>query len=150
MIPHLLKFVNTSSSNDRVCIGRWQRLGRLATNPPHLKKCLRVLNYFSAPFGSEEYNFLAFGVEGIHHTLQPDGTQIFNDRGRAEINELGTVVTPTNTSTSLELSRLGIDLTTAIITGREPLTALDIDIKDWQSRGVDQILQELWAARQRW
>jgi putative aldouronate transport system substrate-binding protein len=159
---------------------------KLGRDPERVKELLRVLDYFSAPFGSEEYNFLTFGVEGAHHTLQPDGTRILNDRGRAEINELGTVVTPprvfyfpsdpgdatymqnaardiaalgidnpaltvfspTSASKSLELSRLGIDRTTAIITGREPLTALDTYIKDWQSRGGEQIRQELQAALQ--
>lgn len=159
---------------------------KLGKDPERVKELLRVLDYFSAPFGSEEYNFLTFGIEGVHHTLQPDGTRILNERGRAEINELGTVVTPprvfyfpsdpgdaaylqnaardivalgidnpalttfspTSASKSLELSRLGIDRTTAIITGREPLTALDTYIKDWQSRGGEQIRQELQAALQ--
>jgi putative aldouronate transport system substrate-binding protein len=158
----------------------------LGKDPERVKELLRVLDYFSAPFGSEEYTFLTFGIEGVHHTLQPDGTRILNDRGRAEINELGTIVTPprvfyfpsdpgdaaylqnaardiaalgidnpaltafspTNSSKSAELSRLGIDRTTAIITGRDPLTALDTYIKDWQSRGGEQIRQELQAALQ--
>jgi hypothetical protein len=47
-----------------------------------VEELLRVLDYYSAPFGSEEYNFLTFGIEGVHHTLQPDGTRILTDRGR--------------------------------------------------------------------
>jgi len=159
---------------------------KLGKDPERVKELLRVLDYFSAPFGSEEYTFLTFGVEGVHHTRQPDGTRILNDRGRAEFVDLGTVVTPprvfyfpsdpgdatylqnaardiaalgidnpalttfspTSASKSLELSRLGIDRTTSIIAGREPLTALDTYIKDWQSRGGEQIRQELQAALQ--
>jgi len=145
-----------------------------------VKELLRILDYFSAPFGSEEYNFLTFGIAGIHHTVQPDGTRILNDRGRAEIGELGTIVvpppvfsypsdpgdaqylqataariaalgidnpaltafSPTNAVKSAELNQLGADRITAIITGRDPLTALDAYIKDWKARGGDQIRKE--------
>lgn len=149
-------------------------------DPERVKELLRILDYFSAPFGSEEYNFLTFGIAGVHHTVQPDGTRILNDRGRAEIGELGTVVvpppvlyypsdpgdaqylqsaatriaalgidnptltafSPTNASKSVELNQLGADRVTAIITGRDPLAALDTYIKDWKARGGDQIRKE--------
>jgi putative aldouronate transport system substrate-binding protein len=149
-------------------------------DPERARELLRILDYFSAPFGSEEYNFLTFGSEGVHHTVQPDGTRILNDRGRAEIGELGTVVvpppvfyypsdpgdaqylqnaaaqiaalgidnpaltafSPTNAVKSVELNQLGADRITAIITGRDPLTALDQYIKDWKARGGDQIRKE--------
>ncbi len=149
-------------------------------DPERVKELLRILDYFSAPFGSEEYNFLTFGIVGVHHTVQSDGTRIVNDRGRAEIGELGTVVvpppvlyypsdpgdaqylqavaariaalgsdnpaltafSPTNAIKSAELNQLGADRITAIITGRDPLTALDTYIKDWKARGGDQIRKE--------
>ncbi len=149
-------------------------------DPERVKELLRILDYFSAPFGSEEYNFLTFGIAGVHHTVQPDGTRILNDRGRAEIGELGTIVvpppvfsypsdpgdaqylqataariaalgidnpaltafSPTNAVKSTELNQLGADRITAIITGRDPLTALDAYIKDWKARGGDQIRKE--------
>jgi len=149
-------------------------------DPERVKELLRILDYFSAPFGSEEYNFLTFGIEGVHHTMQPDGTRILNDRGRAEISELGTVVvpppvfyypsdpgdaqylqtaaaqiaalgienpaltafSPTNAAKSTELNQLGADRITAIITGRDPLAALNQYIKEWKARGGDQIRKE--------
>jgi putative aldouronate transport system substrate-binding protein len=149
-------------------------------DPERVKELLRLLDYFSAPFGSVEYNFLTFGIEGVHHTVQPDGTRILNDRGRAEIGELGTVVvpppvfyypsdpgdaqylqdaatrigalgidnpaltafSPTNAAKSVELNQLGTDRLTAIITGRDPLTALDQYVRDWKTRGGDQIRRE--------
>lgn len=155
-------------------------------DPERVKELLRVLDYFSAPFGSEEYNFLTFGIEGVHHQLMPDGTRVLNDKGRAEINELGTVVVPprvlyfpsdpgdaaylqgkaaeiaaigidnpvlnafsaTNATKSAELNRLVSDRVTAMITGRDPLSALDALIADWKSRGGDQIRQEYQAALQ--
>lgn len=157
---------------------------RAGKDPERVKELLRVLDYFSAPFGSEEYNFLNFGVEGVHHQLMPDGTRILNDRGRAEISELGTVVLPprvlyfpadpgdaaylqgkaaeiaalgidnpaltafstTNASKSAELNRLISDRVTALITGRDPLTALDTMIADWRSRGGDQVRKEFQDA----
>ena len=38
-----------------------------------------------------------------------------------------------------ELNQFGFDRATAIITGREPFSALDAAIRDWKSRGGDQI-----------
>jgi putative aldouronate transport system substrate-binding protein len=150
-------------------------------DPERTKELLRILDYFSAPFGSEEYNFLNFGIDGVDATVQPDGTRVLSDRGLAEIGELGTVVvpppvfyfpadpgdaqfmqtaaaqiaavgidnpaltafSPTNAAKSVELNQLGTDRITALITGRDPLTALDQYIKDWKARGGDQIRTEL-------
>jgi putative aldouronate transport system substrate-binding protein len=150
-------------------------------DPERVKELLRILDYFSAPFGSDEYNFLNFGIEGVHHTLQPNGTRVLTDRGMAEIGELNTVVVPppvfyfpadpgdaqymqgaaaqiaaigidnpaltafsqTNAMKTAELNQLGTDRITAIVTGRDPLSALDQYLKDWQSRGGDQIRKEL-------
>lgn len=149
-------------------------------DPERVGTFLRVLDYFSAPYFSEEYNFLTFGLEGIHHTLHADGTRTLTERGKAEINELGTVMvpprvlyypsdpgdaqylqsaardiaaigidnpalsafSPTNTSKSSELTQLGLDRITAMITGRAPLSALDTYISDWRTRGGDQIRRE--------
>lgn len=149
-------------------------------DPERTKELLRILDYFSAPFGSEEYTFLNFGIEGVHHTSQPDGTRVLNQRGLAEIGELGTVVvpppafyfpsdpgdaqymqsaaaqiaalgidnpvldafSPTNAAKSGELNQLGTDRITGIITGRDPIAALDQYIRDWKARGGDQIRKE--------
>ncbi len=150
-------------------------------DPERAKELLRILDYFSAPFGSEEYTFLTFGIDGVDATVQADGTRVLSDRGLAEIGELGTVVvpppvfyfpadpgdapfmqnaaaqiaalgidnpalaafSPTNAAKSAELNQLGIDRITALITGRDPITALDQYIKDWKARGGDQIRAEL-------
>ncbi|NUR28714.1 MAG: hypothetical protein HOV83_23220 [Catenulispora sp.] len=42
-------------------------------SPDQIKECLRIANYFAAPFGSYEYNLINFGVEGVHYTMGPDG-----------------------------------------------------------------------------
>ncbi len=44
-----------------------------------------------------------------------------------------------------ELSQLRIDRLNAIISGREPLSAFDGYVKDWRSRGGDQIRKEFEA-----
>ena len=52
-----------------------------------VKELLRVVDYATAPFGSEEYSFLRWGVEGVHYDLQA-GAPILNDRGKSEIGAL--------------------------------------------------------------
>ena len=66
---------------------------RVGRDAERTKELLRVLDYFAAPFGSEEYNFLKNGTEGVHHTIAADGTRVRNDLGNAEIGDLATVCT---------------------------------------------------------
>jgi len=152
-------------------------------DPERAKELLRVLDYFSAAFGSEEYTFLNYGLEGTHHTLRPDGARVLTDRGRTEINELGNVVypprvfsypadpgdaallqgfardiaalgidnpalaaySPTNAMRGGELTRFTADRVSAFVTGRVPLSDLDSFVRDWRTRGGDQIRTELQA-----
>jgi putative aldouronate transport system substrate-binding protein len=62
---------------------------------------LRIVDYFAAPFGSEERNFLGDGIEGIHHTVSADGTRIKNDAGLAEIGDLATLASGQTTYYSI-------------------------------------------------
>jgi putative aldouronate transport system substrate-binding protein len=48
----------------------------------------------------------------------------------------------TNVTKGPELVQFGFDSITPIVTGRQPLSALDDIIKEWKSRGGDQIRQE--------
>lgn len=50
--------------------------GRAGRDRERTKELLRVLDYFCAPFGSEEWRFINFGIEGVHHTIQPDGSLV--------------------------------------------------------------------------
>jgi len=148
------------------------------------KELLQILNYYTAPFGSEEYLFLQYGLEGIHHTVQPDGTRVVTDLGKRDISDIPnltnapqvayypgapgdaeyiqglvrdmqavgadnpalTAFSPTLAAKGGELAQLKVDRLTAIITGREPPSALDGYVKDWRSRGGDQIRKELQDA----
>jgi putative aldouronate transport system substrate-binding protein len=52
------------------------------------KELLRVLDYLSSPFGSEEYNFLNFGIDGVHNEVKSDGSRVINDLGRKDKSDL--------------------------------------------------------------
>lgn len=45
---------------------------------------LSVLNYLAAPFGSEEYKFKMFGIEGVDHELQ-GSDPVLTEKGRTEV-----------------------------------------------------------------
>jgi len=148
-------------------------------NQDRVKELLRVVDYFAAPFGSEERIFLDNGIEGVHHTVKADGTRVKNDLGNAELGDLATLggglttyysilpgdapelqnatrdlvalgqenpalglYSPTDSTKGGELNQLRLDRVVSIIAGRDPLTALDQYIKDWKSRGGDQIRKE--------
>lgn len=53
-----------------------------------VKELLGIVNYLASPFGSEEYNFLNFGVDGVDNDLKPDGTRVLNDTGKKEIGDV--------------------------------------------------------------
>ena len=142
------------------------------------KELLRILDWYVAPFGSEEWRFKNYGIEGVHHTLAADGNPQLTETGVREIQDLinltnapqvfyyisgdadylqrlvadvlavgidnpvQTVYSPTSVAKAAELDQLRTDALTAIITGREPLTALDSFVKDWRSRGGDQMRRE--------
>ncbi len=54
-------------------------------SPDRVKELLRVLNYLSAPFGSEEYMVTKFGVEGKDFTYDDRGSPNYTQQGTAEL-----------------------------------------------------------------
>lgn len=42
-------------------------------SPARIKECLRIADFFAAPFGSYEYNLINFGIEGVDYTMGSDG-----------------------------------------------------------------------------
>lgn len=145
-----------------------------------VKELLRVVDYCSAPFGSEEYTFLRWGLPGVHYDLK-NGAPIANDLGKTEIGSLSSGIgrrndvfyypdypeearlmqqwckdqmafgvdnptyglySPTAIAKGSELTTLTQDRMVSIITGRDPLSAFDTFVKDWRSRGGDQMRKE--------
>jgi putative aldouronate transport system substrate-binding protein len=53
------------------------------------RELLDIANWLAAPFGSQEYLFRKYGLDGVHHTVDPKGDPIQNDRGKSEILGMG-------------------------------------------------------------
>ncbi|HVX44015.1 MAG TPA: extracellular solute-binding protein, partial [Mycobacteriales bacterium] len=54
-------------------------------DPDRIKYLLSVMNWLASPFGTKEYKFFRYGIEGIHHTMQ-NGEPIVTEKGTAELN----------------------------------------------------------------
>ncbi|GAB2648836.1 extracellular solute-binding protein [Kribbella swartbergensis] len=52
-----------------------------------VKELLGVLNYTSAPFGTEEYQLYNYGQEGKHYTKQPSGAPKLTALGQKEVSQ---------------------------------------------------------------
>jgi putative aldouronate transport system substrate-binding protein len=50
-----------------------------------VKLLLRVLNYIAAPFSSQEWAMLNYGVEGVHFNRNPQGVPVLTEKGKAEV-----------------------------------------------------------------
>src|SRR5579859_4698273 len=50
-----------------------------------VKLLLRVLNYIAAPFSSQEWALLNYGVEGTHFNRNPQGVPVLTEKGKAEV-----------------------------------------------------------------
>lgn len=150
-----------------------------------VKELLRILDYLAAPFGTDEFSFLNYGIEGVDSQRDPaTGALKLTDAGTAERGDLvyamagmpvfyypdvpgaaeaalklatdvltigkddpsWPLYSQTNVAKAPELNQFGFDQVTAIITGRQPLSSLDTFIRDWKSRGGDQIRNEFQNA----
>jgi putative aldouronate transport system substrate-binding protein len=54
-------------------------------SPERVKELLRILNYLAAPFGSEEYQLIQFGVKGVDFTLDEKGNPMITPQGKTEL-----------------------------------------------------------------
>lgn len=50
-----------------------------------IEEILALANYMAAPFGTEEYQLINYGVEGVHFTKDADNIPQTTDKGRAEV-----------------------------------------------------------------
>ena len=58
------------------------------TDEERVLELLRILDYLASPFGSEEWTFLSYGIEGVHFERDANGNPIVNDLGREEMSNL--------------------------------------------------------------
>lgn len=49
-----------------------------------IKTILKVLDFLASPFGTEEYQLLMYGVEGVHFTYNKNGDPTPTNRGKTE------------------------------------------------------------------
>jgi putative aldouronate transport system substrate-binding protein len=49
-----------------------------------LQELLRIANWLAAPFGSEEYFYRLYGLEGVHHTIDRNGDPKYTPVGLSE------------------------------------------------------------------
>ncbi|MFD0327886.1 ABC transporter substrate-binding protein [Streptacidiphilus monticola] len=54
--------------------------------PSQIEECLRIANFIAAPFGSQEYTLVNFGVEGVHYTMGANGPS-YTKQGQAEVQQ---------------------------------------------------------------
>jgi putative aldouronate transport system substrate-binding protein len=60
-----------------------------------VRELLRILNFYCAPFGSEEWLFLNNGIEGVHWNYGPDGRPVKTELGEREVGgDLTYLTTP--------------------------------------------------------
>ncbi|MHB8644339.1 MAG: extracellular solute-binding protein [Thermomicrobiales bacterium] len=153
-----------------------------AKDESRVRELLGILNYFAAPFGSQEWLFNTYGIVGVDSQVK-NGFPTLTDRGKSEISALVTLAnappvayydepgdaqdmqkiqvdllatgvddptwglySPTFAAKEAELAQLESDRRLAIVLGRSPLTAWDDFIKEWRSRGGDQIRKEYESA----
>jgi putative aldouronate transport system substrate-binding protein len=51
------------------------------SSPERVRELLRILNYLAAPFGSQEYHLLNFGVRETDFTLDEQGNPVLTPKG---------------------------------------------------------------------
>jgi putative aldouronate transport system substrate-binding protein len=65
--------------------GEWSIPTTAGQDESRVEELIRITNYFGAPFGSEEYTFLVYGLEGVHHTLNDDGSRTLTEDGERDV-----------------------------------------------------------------
>ena len=80
-------------------------------SPDRIRELLRVLNYLAAPFGSEEYMLIHYGLPGTHYNLDSRGIPVLTDLGVADTaafsQGVGYMARPPQVNFSLDEPNLG-------------------------------------------
>jgi putative aldouronate transport system substrate-binding protein len=54
-------------------------------SPERVQELLSILNYLAAPFGTEEFHLVNYGVKDVDHAFDDKGNPILTDKGKAEL-----------------------------------------------------------------
>jgi putative aldouronate transport system substrate-binding protein len=54
-------------------------------SPERIKELLSILNFLAAPFGTQEFQLLNYGVKDVDFTFDDHGAPVITDRGKAEL-----------------------------------------------------------------
>ncbi|MBO0883490.1 MAG: extracellular solute-binding protein [Mycobacterium sp.] len=66
-------------------LGQSGRAALRKTSPDRIKQLLGILNFFTAPFGSQEYLLLYFGVQGVDWSMDDKGNPRQTPQGAKEV-----------------------------------------------------------------
>jgi putative aldouronate transport system substrate-binding protein len=55
-------------------------------SPERVQELLRIIDYFAAPFGSQEYVLVRYGTADIDYKLDPNGVPVQTDQGKTDLN----------------------------------------------------------------
>lgn len=65
--------------------GTWTLTGiNREAHPDRIRMLLRIANWMAAPFGTQEYYFRRYGIEGVHHTRAQGGAIALSATGKSE------------------------------------------------------------------
>jgi putative aldouronate transport system substrate-binding protein len=57
------------------------------STPDRTRMLLRILNYLAAPFGTQEWALLSYGVKGVDYNLDDSGNPVLTNQGKADITD---------------------------------------------------------------
>ena len=54
--------------------------------PERVQELLRIIDFFAAPFGSEEYVLVRYGANNIDYNVDANGVPVQTDQGKSDLN----------------------------------------------------------------
>ncbi|HEV7666285.1 MAG TPA: extracellular solute-binding protein [Chloroflexota bacterium] len=93
-------------------------------SPERIQEMLRLMDYFAAPFGSEEHLLLHYGVRDVDFTVDANGSPILTAKGQAEVSSVWSyIVAPPPVLYDANASR---DYATAMQDGEKSMLAVGV------------------------
>jgi putative aldouronate transport system substrate-binding protein len=54
--------------------------------PDRVRELLRILNFLAAPFGTQEFHLVNYGVKDVDYTLDDSGSPVLTKKGQADVS----------------------------------------------------------------